>query len=140
MGISEFTQKVIGDKREWREYKARVRALPEPYRVAVDGIERYLFHFGAVEADTSIAIFADVADIFERAAADGTPIRVSHVAQVGLGEELRSGAATENGREVVLGTVFMLIGEDSRAVAQAVAANLVEINRNLPKGVVAGTV
>ena len=75
MGISEFTQKVIGDKREWRAYKARVRALPEPYRVAIDGIERYLFHFGAVESDTSIAIFSDVADIFERAAADGTPIR-----------------------------------------------------------------
>ncbi len=75
MGISEFAQKVIGDKREWRAYKARVRALPEPYRVAIDGIERYLFHFGAVESDTSIAIFSDVADIFERAAADGTPIR-----------------------------------------------------------------
>ena len=75
MGISEFAQKVIGDKREWRAYKARVRRLPEPYRVAVDGIERYLFYFGAVEADTSIAIFTDVADIFERAAADGTPIR-----------------------------------------------------------------
>ena len=74
MGISEFAQKVIGDKREWREYKARMRALPEPYRIAVDGIERYLFHFGAVEADSSIAIFSDVADIFERAAADGTPI------------------------------------------------------------------
>ncbi|NQD56501.1 CusA/CzcA family heavy metal efflux RND transporter, partial [Pseudomonas sp. CM25] len=64
----------------------------------------------------------------------------SHVAQVGLGEELRSGAATENGREVVLGTVFMLIGENSRTVSQAVAAKLVEINRNLPKGVVAVTV
>jgi len=75
MGISEFAQKVIGDKREWRQYKARVRTLPEPYRVAVEGIERYLFYFGAVEADTSIAIFTDVADIFERAAADGTPIR-----------------------------------------------------------------
>lgn len=75
MGISEFTQKVIGDKREWRAYKARVRALPQPYRIAIDGVERYLFHFGAVESDTSIAIFSDVADIFERAAADGTPIR-----------------------------------------------------------------
>lgn len=75
MGISEFAHKVIGDKREWREYKARMRALPEPYRIAVDGIERYLFHFGAVESDSSIAIFSDVADIFERAAADGTPVR-----------------------------------------------------------------
>ncbi|MBI6853019.1 CusA/CzcA family heavy metal efflux RND transporter [Pseudomonas cichorii] len=70
----------------------------------------------------------------------GTPIRVSHVADVVIGKELRSGAATENGREVVLGTVFMLIGENSRSVSQAVAAKLTEINRSLPQGVVAVTV
>ncbi|MBX9912940.1 MAG: CusA/CzcA family heavy metal efflux RND transporter [Pseudomonadaceae bacterium] len=70
----------------------------------------------------------------------GTPIRVSDVAEVGIGRELRTGAATENGREVVLGTVFMLIGENSRSVSQAVAAKLAQINRTLPKGVVAVTV
>ena len=59
---------------------------------------------------------------------------------VALGEELRTGAATENGREVVLGTVFMLIGENSRTVSQRVAAKLEEINRTLPAGVVAKTV
>jgi len=71
---------------------------------------------------------------------DGVPIRVSNVAEVSIGKELRSGAATENGREVVLGTVFMLIGENSRTVSQAVAAKLADINRTLPKGVVAVTV
>ncbi|MFJ1340221.1 CusA/CzcA family heavy metal efflux RND transporter [Pseudomonas caricapapayae] len=71
---------------------------------------------------------------------DGTPIRVRNVAEVGIGKELRSGAATENGREVVLGTVFMLIGENSRTVSQAVAQKLVEINRSLPAGVSAVTV
>jgi len=70
----------------------------------------------------------------------GTPIRVSDVADVGIGKELRSGAATENGREVVLGTVFMLIGENSRTVSQAVAARLADINRSLPQGVRAVTV
>jgi cobalt-zinc-cadmium resistance protein CzcA len=70
----------------------------------------------------------------------GTPIRVSDVAEVGIGKELRSGAATENGREVVLGTVFMLIGENSRTVSQAVAARLADINRSLPRGVKAVTV
>lgn len=70
----------------------------------------------------------------------GTPIRVSDVAEVGIGKELRSGAATENGREVVLGTVFMLIGENSRTVSQAVAARLADINRSLPQGVKAVTV
>ncbi|WP_122491623.1 CusA/CzcA family heavy metal efflux RND transporter [Pseudomonas viridiflava] len=70
----------------------------------------------------------------------GTPIRVSSVAEVGIGKEMRSGAATENGREVVLGTVFMLIGENSRTVSQAVATKLADINRTLPEGIEAVTV
>lgn len=75
MGVADFTSKVIGDKRRWRAYKARTRALPENYHIAVDGIERYLMYFGAVDADSAMALFDDVADLFERAAADGTPIR-----------------------------------------------------------------
>jgi len=59
---------------------------------------------------------------------------------VGIARELRSGAATDNGREVVLGTAFMLVGENSRSVSQAVAQRLEIINQNLPKGVSAITV
>ncbi len=70
----------------------------------------------------------------------GTAIRISSVAEVVIGQELRSGAATQNGREVVLGTVFMLIGENSRTVSRAVAARLEQINRSLPAGVKAVTV
>lgn len=70
----------------------------------------------------------------------GVAIRISDVAEVMIGRELRTGAATDNGREVVLGTVFMLIGENSRIVSQAVDAKMVEINRSLPKGVKAVTV
>lgn len=66
---------------------------------------------------------------------DGVPIRVRDVAIVGEGPELRTGAATQDGREVVLGTVFMLIGENSRAVAQRTAARLIEIGKTLPPGV-----
>ncbi|WP_347250232.1 CusA/CzcA family heavy metal efflux RND transporter, partial [Zoogloea sp.] len=61
-------------------------------------------------------------------------------AEVGIGRELRTGAATDNGREVVLGTVFMLIGENSRTVSRAVDQKMAEINRNLPQGVHAVTV
>ena len=75
MGISDFTQKMIGDKRRWKAYKARTRALPDDYREAVEGIERYLMYFGAVDGDSAASVFEDVAEIFERAAADGTPIR-----------------------------------------------------------------
>ena len=66
---------------------------------------------------------------------EGVPIRVRDLAEVGEGPELRTGAATQDGEEVVLGTVFMLIGENSRAVARASAARLEEINRSLPAGV-----
>lgn len=66
---------------------------------------------------------------------DGVPIRVRDVAQVGEGPELRTGAATQDGREVVLGTAFMLIGANSRAVAQAAAEKLAVANKSLPAGV-----
>ena len=65
----------------------------------------------------------------------GIPIRIKDVADVLIGRELRTGAATQNGQETVIGTAHMLIGENSRVVSQAVAAKLAEINRNLPKGV-----
>ncbi len=71
---------------------------------------------------------------------NGQPIRIRDVAEVLIGRELRTGAATENGREVVLGTVFMLIGENSRDVSSRVAAKLAEVNRSLPEGVIANTV
>jgi len=71
---------------------------------------------------------------------NGVSIYIKDVAEVLLGKELRTGAATENGNEVVLGTVFMLMGENSRTVSQNVADKLVEINRTLPDGVVAKTV
>jgi cobalt-zinc-cadmium resistance protein CzcA len=81
----------------------------------------------------------DIANIMLKNA-QGLPIRVRDVATVGLGRELRTGAATENGREVVLGTVFMLIGENSRVVAQAVDAKMEQVRRSLPAGVQAVTV
>lgn len=92
-----------------------------------------------IRAPGQVASIDDIANIVITAS-DGTPIRVRNVAQVDIGRELRTGAATENGREVVLGTVFMLIGENSRSVSQAVAKKLEEINRSLPEGVVAVTV
>ncbi|KJZ54055.1 CusA/CzcA family heavy metal efflux RND transporter [Pseudomonas marginalis] len=92
-----------------------------------------------IRAPGQLASIDDIANIVITSS-DGTPIRVRNVAQVDIGREMRTGAATENGREVVLGTVFMLIGENSRSVSQAVAKKLEEINRSLPEGVVAVTV
>lgn len=65
----------------------------------------------------------------------GVVIKISDIAEVTLGSELRTGAATQDGREVVLGTVFMLKGENSRQVAQATADKLEQIKSSLPEGV-----
>jgi cobalt-zinc-cadmium resistance protein CzcA len=65
----------------------------------------------------------------------GVAVRISDLAQVAIGKELRTGAATQNGRETVLGTALMLKGENSRTVARTLAIKLEEINRSLPEGV-----
>lgn len=65
----------------------------------------------------------------------GVPVRIKDVGLVDIGRELRTGAATSDGEEVVLGTVFMLMGENSRTVAKAVAAKMEDVNRTLPAGV-----
>ena len=68
-------------------------------------------------------------------AVNGQAIRVRDVAEVSIGRELRTGAATDNGKEVVLGTAFMLIGENSRTVSLAVSDRIAAINKTLPEGV-----
>lgn len=68
---------------------------------------------------------------------ENVPIKIQDVADIGIGKELRTGAATQNGIETVLGTAMMLIGENSRTVAQDVADKLVEIQASLPAGIIA---
>ena len=96
--------------------------------------EQYL-----IRAPGQVHGIADIREVIV-GTAQGQPIRVRDLADVELGRELRTGAATDNGREVVLGTVFMLIGENSRSVSQAVHARMQEINKSLPQGVKAVTV
>lgn len=78
----------------------------------------------------------DIAQLVVAKRDDG-PVRVKDVAAVAIGKQLRTGAATQDGNEVVLGTVMMLVGQNSRTVSQQVAARLDEINLRLPSGVVA---
>jgi cobalt-zinc-cadmium resistance protein CzcA len=71
---------------------------------------------------------------------NGTPIRIADVATVGFGKELRTGSASENGHEVVVGTAVMLIGANSRTVAQDVDREMTRINKSLPPDILAKTV
>jgi DNA-binding ferritin-like protein (Dps family) len=72
---SGFISKMIGDKKRWGAYKARTRRLPENYRSVVEAIERCLMHFVPTDGDSAASMFEDLADLFEQAAADGSPIR-----------------------------------------------------------------
>ncbi|RZL04312.1 MAG: CusA/CzcA family heavy metal efflux RND transporter [Rubrivivax sp.] len=96
--------------------------------------EQYL-----IRAPGQVQGLEDIGNIVVRPA-QGLPLRIRDVAQVQLGKELRTGAATENGQEVVLGTVFMLMGENSRSVSRAVDERLRQVNQTLPPGVIAKTV
>ncbi|MEZ5489299.1 MAG: CusA/CzcA family heavy metal efflux RND transporter [Gammaproteobacteria bacterium] len=71
------------------------------------------------------------------ATTNSIPLRIKDVAEVAIGKELRTGAATHSGQEAVIGTAFMLLGENSRTVARQVAEKLEEINTTLPDGIVA---
>ena len=71
---------------------------------------------------------------------DDMPITIADIAKVFLGKQLRTGAATHNGKETVLGTALMLMGENSRIVSKAVAEKLTVINRSLPEGIKAEAV
>ncbi|WP_338863827.1 DUF1048 domain-containing protein [Myxococcus stipitatus] len=73
MFISTFITKVIGDKTQWRQYKARAKQLPPNYRTALEALERYLMYFGTGGDGT--AIYADLLDLFEQSVENRTPIR-----------------------------------------------------------------
>jgi heavy metal efflux system protein len=92
-----------------------------------------------VRASGRVETIAEIEDIAV-ATRGGVPVRVKDVAEVTLGRELRTGSASVNGREVVLGTALMLVGGNSRAVAAAADAKIREINRALPAGIQARTV
>ena len=96
--------------------------------------EQYL-----IRAPGQVKTTADVENIVI-GTQEGVPVRIRDVAEVDLGNELRTGAATHNGEEVVLGTTFMLVGENSRNVSHRVAEKMKDVNRSLPEGVVANTV
>ncbi|WP_449276733.1 DUF1048 domain-containing protein [Leucobacter sp. GX24907] len=77
--MSSFIEKIvgdIGDKKRWREYKARVKALPTGYRTATEALERYLLYRGVIaKGDVLVSLHEEVAAVFERAASANTPIR-----------------------------------------------------------------
>lgn len=75
----KWIEKLTGSleqKKQYREYAARIDGLPEPYRTAAKALQRYFMYYGGLtDGDTLVTMFGDLADLWERAAADGTPVR-----------------------------------------------------------------
>lgn len=92
-----------------------------------------------VRSPGQLQTIADIESVVVTAR-EGIPVRIADVAEVAIGRELRSGAATRDGHETVLGTTFMLAGENSRTVSRRVAAKLAEIAPSLPPGITTETV
>lgn len=92
-----------------------------------------------VRSQAQLATIEDIGNVVVTLA-NQSPVTVNDIADVAIGKELRTGAATREGKETVLGTAMMLIGENSRAVALAVADKVDEIQASLPEGVVIETV
>ena len=66
----------LEQKKQYKQYVARIEALPEPYNSTAKAFQRYFMYYGAVsDGDTLITMFGDFADLWERAAVDGTPVR-----------------------------------------------------------------
>ncbi len=126
---------------------ARLRALGFTLRDVVEALEANNRNVGAGYIERNgeqllVRVPGQVGDASELGLVvldrrGGVPIRVRDVAAVGEGLELRSGAATRNGHEAVIGTVIMRVGANSRDVSQAAAAKLAEASASLPEGVAA---
>lgn len=129
---------------------ARLLAFGLSFQDIVEALEKNNTNVGAGYVEKNgeqylIRSPGQVADIpaIERiivARRDGVPISVRDVAEVAFGKQLRTGAATRDGEEAVLGTAVMLIGDNSRTVSRAVSAKLKEIGASLPQGVTADAV
>jgi len=131
-------------------YPDRLVAFRLTFRDLVEALEKNNGNIGAgyiekngeqylIRSPGQVRTLSDIRGIVV-ATRDGQAIRIADVADVSEASELRTGAATRNGEEAVLGTTFMLIGENSRVVASRVSQRLKEVNQTLPPGVAATTV
>ena len=102
----------------------------------------YIEHHAEQYLIRSTGLVTDMEDIRDIVigGSDGVPVRIRDVAEVSIGKDLRTGAATLDGREAVIGTAIMLMGENSRAVSHRVGEKMKEVNRSLPPGIRATTI
>jgi len=135
-------------------YEKQYHVTPDPLRLMAYGLSfrdvltalaannanvggGYIEHAGeqyTIRATGLIQTMDDIRNI-KLGTQDGTPIYVRDVAEVALGQELRTGSGTANGHEAVVGTAILLYGENSRTVAHRVAQKIADVNKALPENV-----
>lgn len=131
-------------------YPDKLVALDLSFKDIVEALEKNNQSVGAgyiekngesyvVRSDGRISTAEEIGNIVV-ATRRGVPIYMKEIAEVGIGKELRTGSASENGQEVVVGTALMLIGANSRTVSEAVGVKLKEIVKSLPPDIEAKTV
>jgi heavy metal efflux system protein len=131
-------------------YPQKLMALGVGFKDVVEALERNNQSIGAgfierngeayvVRSNGRIGTAAEIGRIVVTTRGN-QPIYMSDIARIGIGKEMRTGSASENGNEVVVGTALMLIGENSRIVSEAVDQKLAVVNKSLPDGIVAKTV
>jgi DNA-binding ferritin-like protein (Dps family) len=74
LNLSDIATKLVGDKKRWKDDRARVEALPAGHRTVARGLERYLMNTGTTDGDQLMRMLDDLADLFERGAADGSDV------------------------------------------------------------------
>ncbi|MEX0774920.1 MAG: CusA/CzcA family heavy metal efflux RND transporter [Phycisphaeraceae bacterium] len=140
-------------------YEKQYHVQPDPMKLisygltfhnVIEALERnnvatgagYIEHKGEAYNVRALGLLENAGQIADIVVGErqGTPIYIRDVAAVGIGRELRTGSASENGQEVVIGTTMMLIGANSRTVAAEVDTKMKEINRTMPPSVIAKTV
>jgi cobalt-zinc-cadmium resistance protein CzcA len=140
-------------------YEKQYHVQPDPYKLIAlglsfpdiqDALEKNNHSLGAgyierngealtVRADGRIENIDQIQNIVV-ASPDGTPVYIKDIATVEIGKELRTGSASENGHDAVVGTALMLIGANSRTVADSVDSKFKEVIKTLPPGIKAQTV
>ena len=139
--IGGFSRQIViqPDPDKLREANLTFAELAETIRRNTENTGGGVIHRGGRQlvfrAATKPTTLAEIGDLPVKYAGAVQPLRVRDLAEVRIDAASRTGAATQNGEETVLGTVMMLMGENSRIVAHRVGLRIAELQARLPRGI-----
>lgn len=114
----EILKKMIGDKKEYKQMMARVKALPEEYQFVYEKIQKYMWNFAAGDGYDMLKVQYELIDLFESSAADGKLVlEITGENVAGFCDELLSNTKTytENWRETLNNDIMKRLGKDNKS-------------------------